>query len=104
MNSRIKQFVKERDAALLSMDREKILAYARKWGANMPGDERVFWAAVHKARTATASLPMFERAASKAWLEQRGFQSMDNGDVLPPTDPTKIKKYFKRLMDFEVSA
>lgn len=79
-----KEFVKDRDDALLSLDKEKILAYGRKWGVNellIPKQEENFWIAIHKARTAAKTLPMAARSESKQWLQERGFRSMDDGDV-----------------------
>ena len=38
----LKQFVKERDAALLSLDRKKIEVYAKKYDVPLPKDETVF--------------------------------------------------------------
>lgn len=78
----IRQFLKERKEALLSMDRTKILAYARKWGVkNMPQDEETFWIAIHKARTSATDLPIEERRKSKTWLSKRGYYSLDDGDL-----------------------
>lgn len=42
-------FIKDRDEAFASMDKEKILAYCNKYGIEMPEDELTFWAGVHKA-------------------------------------------------------
>lgn len=75
-------FLAERKEALLSMDRETILAYAAKWGEDLSsrtGD--AFWGAVHMARTGAKDLPMAERSKSKAWLHARGWRSMDDGDL-----------------------
>jgi hypothetical protein len=76
----IEEFVRERDEALLSMDKEKILAYMKKYGVRLPPDE-LFWLIVHKARTGATSLPMAERAKSKEWLIAHGSHSLDDGDV-----------------------
>jgi hypothetical protein len=77
-------FVRERDDALLSLDKEQLLAYARKWGVNLsyiPKSDELFWVSIHKARTAATSLPIAARQESKRWLHERGYQSMDDGDV-----------------------
>lgn len=77
----IKDMVRARDAALLSMDAEKIIAYFREYSPDH-GDEfaemyrhktRLFWAAVHKARYNATSLQREEREKSRRWLEARGF-------------------------------
>lgn len=96
----IKQFIKERDNALLSMDKAQIEAYMIKYGVPFPNGEETFWRMVHKARTAAINLPMFERAASKAWLYARNSKSMDDGDVLPPIEGKSFKQYQQRCKDF----
>ena len=43
-------FVKDRDEALLSLDKDKIFAYLKKYGIfEYPVNEEVFWAGMHKA-------------------------------------------------------
>jgi hypothetical protein len=90
----VKKFVAERDAALLSMDKEKIIAHMKKYGSPVP-DKRFFWLTIHKARTGATGLPMVERAASKWWLIHFGSKSIDDGDVLPPTTKAARRKYDK---------
>ena len=45
----MKNFVQERDAALLSLDEKRIKTYCRAWGVPIPNSNEVFWRAVHKA-------------------------------------------------------
>lgn len=79
----IQAWIRERDEALLSLDRAKITAYMLKYGdaSSLPSDERVFWITVHKARTGARALPMEARSLSKRWLVERGFSAFDDGDV-----------------------
>lgn len=78
----IKQFNRERDAAFLSLDEEKIRVHQLKWNhKNLPQDKEVFWGSVHKAITGTASLPLAFRKKSKAYLDERGLKSLDDGDL-----------------------
>ena len=77
----MQQFVADRREALLSMDREIIEAYMRKYGVRIPNDEEVFWIMIHKARTGATDLSMAARITSKQWLSERGMRSMDDGDV-----------------------
>ena len=78
----IEEFIAERDAALLSLDEIKIRALFRKFnGKEMPSDPEIFWTSVHKAITGATSLPIAFRKASKAWLSERGFQSLDDGEL-----------------------
>ena len=72
-----KQKIIERNEALLSMDRDKILAFAHKYSGNngyADEDEYIFWISVHKMRTASTSLPVNERLLSVQWLTERGFE------------------------------
>ena len=69
----IRQFVKERDEALLSMDREKMLAYCRKYGISIAPDEKVFLAGMHQARLGVLDIPEEEQVKSVIWLMQNGF-------------------------------
>lgn len=81
----INQFIQERNAALLSLDEAKIRAYMEKYsGPDYPLNKatpEVFWRAVHKAITGCPSLPWEFRMKSKAWLDERGSKSMDDGDL-----------------------
>src|SRR5262245_9950806 len=83
----IAEFVKERDAALLTLNRDVILAMYQKWADDddynrmFNARDEVFWASVHKARTAATSLPLEARHASKTWLSARGLSSMDDGEL-----------------------
>ena len=45
----MEDFIKERNEALLSLDKEKILAYGKKYNVKFPENEKIFWAGVHKA-------------------------------------------------------
>lgn len=76
----------ERNAALLSMDRETIIAWAEKTGGMPPAilkDEELFWVGVHKVRTLLSDLPAEARRESKTWLEDRGYLSLDAGTIPP---------------------
>ncbi len=85
----IKQFLKDRDAALLSVDENTIWNFANKYGVNMPKEPVLFWITVHKARTGARSLPMVERVASKIALHSLGFHSLDEGEVPYLPDDSK---------------
>jgi hypothetical protein len=75
-------FVRERDEALASLDEKTIRAMCLKWGSGeLPPDPERFWGTVHKAITAFKTLPIDFRRRSKAWLEERGFSSNDDGDL-----------------------
>lgn len=70
------EFVQERNSALLSLNREKILAYCHKYGVNIPGDGKAFWAAVYKARMGIKGFPEAEKQISRDWLNVHGFKTV----------------------------
>lgn len=83
-SSFIAEMVKERDAALLSLDKERILAFYRKYNGEVPAtlqNDSMFWISTHKAITADLNLPIEFRRKSKAWLAERGYRSLDDGDL-----------------------
>ena len=52
----IKQFVKERNEALLSCDSKAIKKYCKKYGVPMPENEWVFWRGIEKALQAITNI------------------------------------------------
>lgn len=78
----MRSFRRDRNEALLSMDRATILKYMAKYGETWePSCDEVFLRSIHKARTACRDLPIAERRKSKKWLEARGSESWDDGDL-----------------------
>lgn len=80
-------FVADRNAALLSMDLQTLLAFGARWGVDWHyslATEHVFWASVHTARTGAIALPLDERLESKAWLEARGLRHLLGMDEIDP--------------------
>ncbi len=68
--------VQERNEALFSLDKNKIMAYLRKY--NLPtaaSSDTVFWAGIYKAicNIKNAPEPIVEEA--RAWLNERGFST-----------------------------
>jgi hypothetical protein len=75
-------FKRDRREALLSLDKATIMAFMRKYGEPaQASSEEVFWAGVHKARTALPELPLQDRLVSKAWLDAHNYQSADDGEL-----------------------
>ena len=69
----LKKFIAERNAVLLSLDKQKILDYGEKYGLKFPNSDLIFWAAVHKARLSILNFPEEEKETSRAWLIENGF-------------------------------
>lgn len=62
------QFVLERDEALLSLDKMKIIAYCKKYGIPVVKEEEVFWAGIHKAILQIKSATDAQKQRSYDWL------------------------------------
>jgi len=67
-------FIRERNEALLSLDRNKIEAYLKKYKESIPKNENVFWAAIHKARLAVTDFSEDVKEVSREWLTEHGFK------------------------------
>lgn len=72
-------FIKERNEALLSLNKKKIVAYMKKYGITIPSNEKVFWAGVHKAICSLyfveenkITLEQYTKSAN--WLKENGFE------------------------------
>lgn len=74
LERQIKECIKERDEALLSLDKDKILAYMHHWDITPPKNELVFWGGIHKARLASTGIPPEEKEKSRVWLKAHGFR------------------------------
>lgn len=66
-------YCKERDKAFLSLDEKKIREFCKKWGINVPKDDIVFWAGVHKAICNLNAANRKQKAYSAMWLIEHGF-------------------------------
>lgn len=70
----IEQIVKERDEAMLSLDKDKIVAYCKKYGVPIQKNETVFWAGVHKTILYLNAATQEQKEKSAAWLVEHGFK------------------------------
>ena len=72
-------FMKDRDLALLSLDKKKIIEFMDKYeikhSANNP---IVFWAGVHKAIIQLNSASKEQKYNSRYWLFSNGFKDTIN--------------------------
>lgn len=87
----IEEFVKQRNEALFSLDRDKIikfyeLAYGKSEAKKFAKvDEKVFWAAVYKAICNIINAPDDLKAYAEKWLTQNGFAA-DVSQVMTITE------------------
>lgn len=69
----IKEFIERRNAALLSLDKGKIIDLFNETSTEIPEDETTFWAGVHMARLQVTSFSSEVKAESLGWLHANGF-------------------------------
>lgn len=74
----LEEFKKDRDEALASGDPEKMKAYCKKYDIEIPEDENIFLASMHKAicnmyltPDTTISIEQYERSYN--WLIANGY-------------------------------
>lgn len=68
-----KRFVKDRDEALLSLDKKQILAFYKKYGLPYSKRDKVFWATVYKCIYHINDSTEKQKAEAEAWLIENGF-------------------------------
>lgn len=69
----LKQYVKERDEALLSLDEKRILLFCKRYDIQVPQSSEAFWAGVHKAILHLNAATWEQKQASYDWLMEHGF-------------------------------
>lgn len=76
-------FVRERDEMLMAGDIDRLIAFQKKHNPDIPAfpTREVAEISLHMARTAAKSLPMTYRIESRKWLTERGYRSLDDGDL-----------------------
>ena len=72
---RAEAFRQDRDEALLSLNRLKILAFINKYNLTWPDCDEVMWAGIHKGRIAVPYFPEEVKEVSRQWLLERGFKT-----------------------------
>lgn len=72
----ISEYIKKRDKALITLDKEKLEELFTDTDTEIPEDEEVFWAGVHKARIQVTSMPETLKDESRMWLLANGYCEM----------------------------
>lgn len=79
---KIKLYNRERNAMLMQRDPDALMAFMRERGLQgVPPSRASAEVTLHKTITGVVSLPRKLRRASKRWLTERGFHSLDDGDL-----------------------
>lgn len=74
------EFIKEREETFASMNKEKIIAYCKKYRISIPEKEDVFWAGVHKTicnlfLNPNTLITMEQYNKSYDWLTEHGYSA-----------------------------
>lgn len=72
MSPGVKQFMGDRNKAILTLDEKKIRTFMKKYRIQMPLSRESSWHGVHKARANIPEATPEQIAESKAWLAERG--------------------------------
>lgn len=78
------QWIRDRNEAFASKDKEKIIAYCNKYEIEIPENEEVFWAGVHKVicnlYMSYDGITLDSYNESYNWLERHGFKVEIGGE------------------------
>ena len=66
---------------LMRRDPDALMVFMRERGLHAPSSRDSAEVTLHKTITGVVSLPRKLRRASKRWLTERGFHSLDDGDL-----------------------
>lgn len=85
--SKIKTFIEDRNEAFSSGDIDKIRAYCKKYNIDIPEDEEIFLAGVHKSicnlyivENSPITLDQFQKSLD--WLNDHGFSPSITFDTI----------------------
>lgn len=69
-------FVKERNEALFSLDKDKIKAYCKKYGVPIPENETAFWGGIYKSIYNIKDAPKELKHKAYEWLITHGMSTV----------------------------
>ena len=69
----IKAWVQERDEAMFSQDKDKIMTYLKKYNIPIPKNDLVFWAGIYKSILVITTAPQDLKEKAGKWLDEHGF-------------------------------
>lgn len=70
---KIKSYVKERNEAFFSLDKDKIIAFCKKYNIPIPKNDLVFWAGIYKSILVITTAPQDLKEKAGKWLDEHGF-------------------------------
>ena len=78
-----KQFINDRNEAFASLDKNKIIEYCKKYNIDIPENEEIFWAGVHKvvcnlyfSENTIITLDRYNNSYN--WLKEHGYSPFIN--------------------------
>lgn len=78
---KIRAYNAARDAMLAERDVDRLIAFHREHGLPVPPTREFAEVILHKTITAAEKLPYDLRMASARWLRERGYRTLDDGDL-----------------------
>ena len=80
-NIDIQTFSEERAEVLTSLDKNRIIEFYRRYDVEIPEDETIFWAGIHKAICALwnfrdKNITQENYRTSSEWLRKHGFSGI----------------------------
>jgi hypothetical protein len=79
--SEIERYNRKRNAMLMQRDPDALIVFMRKHRLPVPSSRAAAELTMHKSITSVVSLPLEVRKASKQWLTERGYHSLDDGEL-----------------------
>lgn len=77
----LRAYLIARNDILAKGDPDALMQFMLDWKLPVPSNRYAAEVTLHKARTGAVSLPRELRVASKRWLTERGYGSLDDGDL-----------------------
>lgn len=77
----VQEYIKARDKVLLNGKLEDLKAFLKERNMPCPKRKEILIVVWHQCITASENLPKDYRRISRKWLIDRGYRSLDNGDL-----------------------
>ncbi|HEX3412848.1 MAG TPA: hypothetical protein VHT00_14105 [Stellaceae bacterium] len=77
----VKRYIEDRNEMLLQRDPDALIAFMKRHKLPRPRSRAAAELTLHKTITSAVSLPDDVRRASKQWLTERGYHSLDDGEL-----------------------
>lgn len=80
-DAKIRAYCAERDKVLAELDIDKLIEFKKKHNLRLCSNRQVEEIAMQKTITGVVTLPLEFRKQSYKWLADRGYHSLDDGEL-----------------------